>query len=123
MKHTITNLNDTNEVVLFSHSTLGNNYFDSFFQNLIIEPSPFTYLRKQYQILHTSQVVVTNCINLDISCRNLVLDSLSLDAKKHLWILFFDGSKSNNNVGARLFMLKDPKGNKHMIRMEFQCLN
>ena len=32
MKHTITDLNDTNELVMFSNSILGNFFFDTFFR-------------------------------------------------------------------------------------------
>ena len=34
MKHTITDLNDPNETIMFSKSTLGNFYFDTFFEEL-----------------------------------------------------------------------------------------
>ena len=34
MKHTVTNLNDPNETVMFSKSTLGNFCFDKFFEEL-----------------------------------------------------------------------------------------
>ena len=34
MKHMVTNLNDSNEMVMCSKSTLGNFYFDTFFEEL-----------------------------------------------------------------------------------------
>ena len=34
MKHMVTNLNDPNEMIMCSKSTLGNFYFDTFFEEL-----------------------------------------------------------------------------------------
>jgi hypothetical protein len=34
MKHTVADLNDTNEMVMFYISNLGNFYFDTFFEEL-----------------------------------------------------------------------------------------
>ena len=39
MKHTVTNLNDPNEPVMFSNSILGNFYFETFFGELEAETS------------------------------------------------------------------------------------
>ena len=39
MKHTVTNLNDPNEMVMFSISILGNFSFDTFFEELEVELS------------------------------------------------------------------------------------
>jgi hypothetical protein len=40
MKHTVTDLNDPNELVMFSNSILGNLYFETFFGELEAEISP-----------------------------------------------------------------------------------
>ena len=42
MKHTVTNLNDTNESVMFSKSILGHFFFDTFFGELDAKFSPIT---------------------------------------------------------------------------------
>ena len=39
MKHTVTDLNDPNELVMFSNAILGNFYFDTFFGELEAEIS------------------------------------------------------------------------------------
>ena len=39
MKHMVTDLNDPNEMVMFSRSILGNFYFDTFFEELEVELS------------------------------------------------------------------------------------
>ena len=40
MKHTVTDLNDANELIMFSKSILGNFYFDTFFGELDAKFSP-----------------------------------------------------------------------------------
>ena len=42
MKHMVTNLNDPNELVMFSNSILSNFFFDTFFGELEVELSPLT---------------------------------------------------------------------------------
>ena len=39
MKHTVTDLNDLNEPVMFSNSILGNFFFETFFGELEVETS------------------------------------------------------------------------------------
>jgi hypothetical protein len=102
---------------MFSQSTLGNYCLDSFFGNFIVEWSLFADSCQQSELLHTTQVGVINCTNL-------VSDNVNLDVNTNLWFLYFDGSKSSEGVGVGC-ILKDPKGNKHMIAciLEFQCTN
>ena len=57
MKHTVTDLNDTNELVVFSNSILGNFFFDTFFRELEVELSPLANSNKQFELLHTTQIV------------------------------------------------------------------
>ena len=52
MKHTVTDLNDTNELVMFFNSILGNFFFDTFFGELEAELSPFMNLEKLSELLH-----------------------------------------------------------------------
>jgi hypothetical protein len=59
MKHTVIDLNDHNEPVIFSHSTLGNYCFDLFFGNCVVDRSPFADSCNQSEILHTTQAVVS----------------------------------------------------------------
>lgn len=42
MKHTITDLNDLNELVMFSNLVLGNLFFETFFGELEEETSQYT---------------------------------------------------------------------------------
>ena len=54
MKHTITNLNDPNESVMFSRSILGNFYFDTFFEELEAKLSLGANSDKTYELLHSN---------------------------------------------------------------------
>ena len=51
MKHTVTNLNDTNEPVMFSHSILGNFFFETFFGELELETSTCVDSYEQSELL------------------------------------------------------------------------
>ena len=67
MKHMVTNLNDTNELVMFFNSILGNVYFDTFFGELEVELSPFANSDKQSEFLHTTQIIEPHSTIVD-SC-------------------------------------------------------
>ena len=54
MKHTVTDLNDPNEPVMFSNSIPGNFYFETFFGELEVETSQYEDSNEQSELLHTS---------------------------------------------------------------------
>ena len=54
MKHTVTDLNDPNESIMFYNSILGNFFFDTFFGELEAEISPFGNSNEQSKLLHTT---------------------------------------------------------------------
>ena len=51
MKHTVTDLNNPNEMVMFSRSNIGNFYFDTFFEELEGELSHTANSDKQSELL------------------------------------------------------------------------
>jgi hypothetical protein len=51
MKHTVTDLNDLNEPMIFSRSILGNFCFDTFFKELEVELSHCVNSDKKDEIL------------------------------------------------------------------------
>ena len=51
MKHIVTDLNDTNELVMFNHSILGNFCFEIFFGELEEETSTYADSNKQSKLL------------------------------------------------------------------------
>ena len=57
MKHRVTDLNDSNEMVMFSRSNLGNFYFDTFFEELEAELSHTTNSDNKFELLHSNQIV------------------------------------------------------------------
>ena len=67
MKHTVTNLNDANELMMFSNFILGNFYFDTFFGELDVELSLFMNTNTQYELHHCTQITETNFILVDAS--------------------------------------------------------
>ena len=66
MKHIVTDLNDPNEMVMFSRSNLGNFSFDTFFEELEVELC-IANSDKQYEFLHSNQIVERNCALVDLS--------------------------------------------------------
>jgi hypothetical protein len=71
MKHTLTDLNDLNELVMFSNSILGNFFFETFFGDLEVETSQCTDSSEQPELLHTTQIVKPHC--------NIIEDCTKLD--------------------------------------------
>ena len=67
MKHMVIDLNDPNETVMCSKSTLGNFCFDTFFEELEGELSHTANSDKQFELLHSNQIVELNCTLVDHS--------------------------------------------------------
>ena len=67
MKHIVTNLNDVNELVMFSNFVLGNFYFDTFFGELDVELFMFVNSDTQSELLHCTHIVDPNCTLVDIN--------------------------------------------------------
>ena len=56
MKHTVTDLDDSNEPVLFTDTIMGNYMVDSFFGNLEAETSSVQDPEHQSEVFHFTQV-------------------------------------------------------------------
>ena len=65
MKHTVIDVNDSNKMVMFSRSNLGNFYFDTFFEELEDELSHTANSDKQFELLHSNQISKLNCTLVD----------------------------------------------------------
>ena len=65
MKHTVVGLNDTNELVIFFNSILGNLCFDTFFGELEVNLSPLANSNKQSELLHTTHIAEPHCTIVD----------------------------------------------------------
>ena len=123
MKHTVTDLNDPNELVMLSNSILGNFCFDTFFGELEAELSPFMNSNEQSKLLHTTYIfepsfnivedytkeVSNNCTDLVSSSSNF-----SSELTNPIWALYFNGSRNKEGVGAG-HLLIDLHGNRMMI--------
>ena len=102
MKHTVTDLNDPNESVMFSRSILGNFFFETFFGELEVELSPLAYSDKQSELLHSNQISKLNCI-LVVYSNDASLDSSFTNyctqlTDHNLWTLYFDSSRNMHGV-------------------------
>ena len=81
MKHTVTDLNDPNELVMFSHSILGNSFFETFFGELEAETSTCVDSNEQSELLQITQTVephytiVEYCTNLDTNISSDIVSS------------------------------------------------
>ena len=134
MKHTVTELNDPNELVMFSNSILGNFYFETFFGELKAETSKYTDSNEKSKLLNTTHIVelhcniVEDCTKLDTNnCTNVVSSSCDFSLEltdPNIYTLYFDGSRNKERAGVGCLLL-DPHGNKTMIacRLEFKCTN
>lgn len=67
MKHTVTDLNDSNESVMFSRSIFNNFCFEAFFGELEDEISTLMDSYKQSELLHSNQISKLNCTLVDHS--------------------------------------------------------
>ena len=134
MKHTVTDLNDPNEPVMFSNSILWNLCFDTFFGEKEDELSPYANSNEQSELLHTTQIaklhcnIVENCTKVDTkNCKYLVSSSCNFSLElttPNIWTLYFDGSRNKEGAGVGCLLI-DLHGNKMMIacRLEFECTN
>ena len=133
MKHTVTDLNDPNEPVMFSNSILGNFCFETFFGEMEAELSPYANSNEQYELFHTTQIVqphcniVENCTKIVTNnCKELVSSSsFSLElTDPNIWTLYFDGSKNKEGAGVGCLLI-DLHGNRTIITclLEFECTN
>ena len=103
----VTNLNDPNEMVMFSRSILGNLCFYTFFEELEAELSHTANSDKQSELLHSNQIAKLNCILVDLSndasigsssCTLLVNYNFTNHCTQHtnhnIWTMYFDISSS-----------------------------
>jgi hypothetical protein len=61
MKHVVTNSNDSNELVMFNHSILGNYSHETFIGNFTAEPLSLAESDTQSEILHFTHSIEPNC--------------------------------------------------------------
>ena len=118
----VTELNDPNEMVMCSKSTLGNFCFDTFFQELEGELSHTANSDKQSELLHSNQIVELNFTlvdhrndaSIDSSSCTLLNSSFTNPCTQltnhNLWTLYFDISRNMHGVDAS-YLLIDPCGN------------
>ena len=128
MKHTVTELHDPSEPVLFSDCIMGNYMYELGFGNFKAEHSTFSENKQQSEIRNVTSIspdssfkeTINDVNNLNIV--NIIESKVVVNSST--WTLYFDGAKSKEGAGAG-FLLVDPQGNKTCIacRMEFNCTN
>ena len=122
MKHIVTQLEGKNEPMYFSPSVLGN-YF--------IEIEPGNYQAKesnsesdtQSEFLQFSWTDNIDC-NIVNLASNLESNTSYVQFEDKFWLLYFDGSKTQEGSGS-ICVLVDRKKNKHFIScmLELKCTN
>jgi hypothetical protein len=133
MKHTVTDLNDANEPVMFNHFILGNFCFETFFGELEAETSTFTNSNEQPELLQITQTdephytILEDCTKEDTNNSSIVPIPCGFALEltdPSIWTLYFDGSKNKEGAGVGCLLI-DPHGSKMMItcRLEFECTN
>ena len=80
-------------------------------------------LDTQYDLLQFSQTDEVDC-NIVKLVTNLEDTFKQVDLEDKFWILYFDGSKTQEGWGVGCVLI-DPKKNKHFLsyRLEFECTN
>ena len=114
MKHTVIELDDSNEPMLFTDTIMGNYMVDSFFGNLEAETSSVQDSEQKSEVFHFTQV----------SDEIPVPKTAHLDLNDGLWSLYFDASNSKEGAGAGCLLI-DPQGKRYFVacRSEFECTN
>ena len=134
MKHTVTNLNDANEPVMFNHSIQGNFFFETFFGELEAETSTYADSNEQPELLQITQTdephctILEDCTNVDTKNSSEIVPIpcgfvLEL-TDPSISTLYFDGSRNKEGAGVGCLFI-NPHGNKTMIAccLEFECTN
>ena len=109
MKHTVTELNDPNEPIMFSNSILGNYCFDTFFGEF---EAKTCYVIESYswsEVIHSTQSIELNCTIVDKNITNFIeFESTDVVLDTILWNLYFNGSNfiEGEGVGSILTNMK-----------------
>ena len=136
MKHTITNLNDPNETVMFSRSVVGNFSFDTLFEELEVELSHTTNSDKQSKFLHSNEIVEQNrtlvhfsndesigsssCILVNYSFTNHCTQLTN----HNLWTLYFDISKNMQGLDVGCLLIDPCRIQTYFsYHLESKCTN
>ena len=117
MKHTVTDLNDANELVIFNHSILGNFYFESFFGELEEETSTYADSNEQSKLLQITQTdephytILEDYTNVDTNNSSKIVPipcgfALEL-TDPSIWTLYFDGSRNKEGASSGCLLI-DP---------------
>ena len=110
MKHMVTYINDTNEMVMFSKSILDKLFFDTLFGELEVDLSFFVDSNTQSELFHSTQIAELNCTLVDSSSTNLYIELTS----PNLWTVYFDCSRNKDRANASCRLI-DPHGNRSML--------
>ena len=81
MKHTVIELEETNEPIAFTNNIIGNYSAESFLGSFNAQISPFSINTIISQIKNFSQIDTSKCINL----------SNKISKHSLFWTLYFDG--------------------------------
>jgi len=117
MKHTVTDLEGSNEPINYAQQELQVCLLDSMFG--CYRPHTLT-VPQDIQIEIPVQILGLDSKVCSLNLHTSGLPSLNTET----WTLYYDGPKTNDGAGAGC-VLVDPKGNRFLISctLEFQCTN
>ena len=122
MKHKVTQLEGKNEPINFSYSVLGNYFIELELGNYQAEEAS-RESDTQSELLHFSRTDNIDC-NIFNLVSNLESNTNPIDLEDRFWLLYFDGSKTQEGSGAGCVLI-DPNKKKQFLscRLEFECTN
>lgn len=75
MKFIVTELNDSNEQVMFHKFILGNYKFNTYFENISADVSSLDKSYKKFKVLHCTYIVKLHCNIVDCISTNVDIDT------------------------------------------------
>jgi len=125
MKHNVTPLNGQNELLALAKLMFGNYFLETQLGCYLAQSSP-TPPDTQLGLLPCRTGENETCTGLCNSSSSSVssTSAASGPCTNDLWILYFDGSKTQDGFGAGCVLI-DPRKRKHLVssRLEFKCTN
>ena len=112
MKHNVTQLEGKNEPINFSSSVLGKYFVELEPRNYQAEEATCES-NTQYELLVFSWTDNINC-NIVNLVSNIESNTSTVDLEDRFWFLYFDGSKTQEGIGASCVLI-DSKKNKQFL--------
>jgi len=119
MNYVVTELNDPNELVMFTNSILGNYSFDvcaieTCFREFHAETVEETVTNTQLESLPCNPIDGLSCIIVYDRTNFVESSSIDVTLDSIFWTLYFDGSNCLEGASNGRILI-DPQGNQHLM--------